>query len=206
MGIEPLAQAPPTLYKLFKDLPTIEEKAFKFLELFYNLGNQARVGKALKIDPKTAGSINEFLKSTEAGQRFNALLLEQTETFYSTKTFTTLFEGFNSEIERVESLIRDQDKMIKRAEDNIKELKAGEDSTVKLLTENLTLISKAQTQKIKLITEKRAWMSKLLETSLACRNKGGELNMERKKDDIKKVSTDYDDLLDDFNPDTASLN
>ena len=103
MGIQPLKQAPPTLTRLFPELTQLEEKAFKFLEMHYELNTHRRVAKELKIDPKTVKSIYEFLLDTELGYRFNALLLEQTETFYSTKTFNNLFEGFRQEIDRLRS-------------------------------------------------------------------------------------------------------
>ena len=195
MGIEPLAQAPRTLYELFKSEATLEEKAFKFLETHYELGTFRRTAIKLKIDPKTAKSIYEFLLNTEIGHRFNALLLEQTETFYSVKTFTNLFEGFNQEIERVESMIREENKIIQHGEKALKDAELVKETTAALL-----IIANAETRKLRLITEKRHWMSKLLDTSMACRAPGKEIDKERKKDDIKQTAKDYDDLLDDYNP------
>jgi hypothetical protein len=115
MGFDPLQQAPPTLFKLFPKSPTLDEKAFKFLEVKYELMTDRRVAKELKIDPKTVKNINEFLLNTEVGQRFNALLAEQTEDFYSAKTLVSLYEGFRKEIDRIEVMItREQNDERKR--------------------------------------------------------------------------------------------
>ena len=191
MGMIPLAQAPPTLLMLFPKEVRLEDKAFKFLECFYENGTQRRTGRILKISPKTVKSINEFLLNTEVGQRFNALLMEQTEDFYSAKTLTSLFEGWNKEIDRVEDSIKIEGRTITVAEKLLLETPT---STL------LKVISAAQTRKLRYISEKRMWMTKLLDASLACRPLGKAANREKQIDDAKEVSTNLDELLEDFNP------
>lgn len=170
MPQEPLTLAPPTLYELFPEAKTLEEKAFKFLETHYECGSLRRTGKALKIDPKTVKSIAEFLDTTEAGYRFKSILAEQTEDFYSAKNLTNLFEGFNREMLRLEQRIQNADK-------------AGDDKLALALT-----------------AEKRRFMEKLLGASLACRPVTQGMDKLRKKDDAKTELDQYKDLLDDFDP------
>lgn len=99
---EPLTLAPPTLYTLFPDSKTLEEKAFKFLECKYENGSDRRCGKILGIDHKTVKSIYEFLLNTDVGIRFNLMLAEQTEDFFSKKTLTNVFETINNKIAELE--------------------------------------------------------------------------------------------------------
>jgi hypothetical protein len=184
MGLQPLTKAPPKLYELFPKHTTLEDKAFKFLETYYELGSYRRTGHRLKIDPKTVKAINDFLMSTSVGQRFNALLIEQTEDFYSAKTLTSLFEGWHKEIMRVEDSIQTEDMIV----------------TQSMEKDDYKSASSAQQRKLKLISEKRMWMSKLLDASLSCRPISGKVDNERKVDDIKATSTEFDTLLDDFDP------
>ena len=182
MGLQPLTQAPRTLYDLFPKYPQLEEKAFKFLEAYYDYGTYRRTAQYLKIDPKTVKAITEFLMSTQVGQKFNALLIEQTEDFYSAKNLTTLFEGWHKEIARVEESIQNEDKIVQLAMDK----------------DDYKAVSNAQQRKLKLISEKRMWMTKLLDASLSCRPISGAVDTERKKDEIKSISKEYDSLLDDY--------
>jgi hypothetical protein len=191
MGLQPLTQAPRTFHQLFPELKTLEEKAFKFLEVYYEQGKDRRVARVLNIDPKTVKSINEFLLNTDIGLKFNALLLEQTEDFYSAKNLTSLFEGFQREIQRVEDMIKVEDKLIQSA-DELKEM--GE------LAMAVRTINSAEGRKLKLVAEKRMWMGKLLDASLACRPLAKAANKEQKKDEIKTDVSKYADLLHDFDP------
>ena len=190
MGLQPLSQAPPKLYELFPKHTQLEEKAFKFLETYYELGSYRRTARKLGIDPKTVKAINEHLMSTEVGQRFNALLIEQTEDFYSAKNLTSLFEGWHKEIARVEDAIQNEDKIVGMA----------------LQKDDYKRASDSQQRKLKLIGEKRHWMSKLLDASMACRPVTQKVDRERQKDDIKAKSEQYEDLLTDFSPDADSGN
>lgn len=101
---EPLTLAPPTLFTLFPDAKTVEEKAFKFLECKYENGSDRRCGRVLNIDHKTVKSIYEYLLNTDVGIRFNSMLAEQTEDFFSKKTLTNVFELVNKKIEELEAL------------------------------------------------------------------------------------------------------
>lgn len=188
MGLQPLSQAPPKLYELFPKYTQLEDKAFKFLETYYELGSYRRTAKKLGIDPKTVKAINEHLMSTQVGQRFNALLIEQTEDFYSAKNLTSLFEGWHKEISRVEESIQNEEK--------ITTLANGKD--------DYKTMANSQQRKLKLIGEKRLWMSKLLDASMQCRPITGKVDTEKAKDDIKAQSTQYDSLLDDYDPSSES--
>ncbi len=98
-------------------------------------------------------------------------------------------------------MIREEDRVIQRAQKAYKDAELVKEYTAVLL-----LISNAETRKLRLITEKRHWMSKLLDTSMSCRSPGKELDRERKKDNIKQTSKDFDDLLDDYTPRSAVVN
>ncbi len=102
-----LSAAPRTLYDLFPEHPTLEEKAYKFLEAHHDCAmGLRRTGRRLGIDAKTVKAIYEHLMDTVEGIRFKSALLEQTEDFYSETTLTHLFETHNQEIERLESAVK----------------------------------------------------------------------------------------------------
>ena len=104
-----LSSAPRTLFDLFPEHPTLEEKAYKFLEAHHDCAmGQRRTGRRLGIDAKTVKAIYEHLMDTVEGIRFKSALLEQTEDFYSESTLTQLFETHSKEIERLENSYRQQ--------------------------------------------------------------------------------------------------
>jgi hypothetical protein len=108
--LKTLNTAPRSLLSLFPELKTLEEKAYKFLEVYYDCGNQLRrTGRKLRLDAKTIKNIAEHLSDTVEGVRFNGALMEQTEDFYSSKVLTQLFESHTKEIERLEKGIQQKD-------------------------------------------------------------------------------------------------
>lgn len=164
---EPLTLAPPTLYTLFPECSTLEEKAFKFLECKYENRSDRRVAKILGIDHKTVKSIYEFLLETDVGIRFNLMLAEQTEDFYSKKTLTNIFEAINKKIAVLDTEIATH--------------KGDEWASYRL----------------KLIAEHRQWTMKLLDATLACRPVTEGVRKQDVDDKHKELQSQYKDLLDD---------
>jgi hypothetical protein len=164
---EPLTLAPPTLYTLFPEATTLDDKAFKFLECKYENGSNRRVAKILGIDHKTVKSIYEFLLETEVGIRFNLMLAEQTEDFYSKKTLTNLFEAINKKIAAIDLEIATH---------------KGDDWA---------------SYRLKLIAEHRQWTMKLLDATLACRPITEGVRKQDVDEKYKTLQDQYKDLLDD---------
>lgn len=177
-----LSLAPPTLFTLFPDLKTPDEKAFKFMEIHYDSGSLRRAGRAMGIDPKTVKSIAEYLDNTEIGYRFKAILAEQTEDFASTKNFVSLFEDYHKEIRRLEEKIRAEEKHLSVCP-----------SCQEKLPKSMTSVSQ-----LTLIAEKRKWMEKLLSVSLACRPTTDGVRKGIAKERAKEQVDKYGDLLDDY--------
>lgn len=164
---EPLTLAPPTLYNLFPDAKTLDDKAFKFLECKYENRSDRRVAKILGIDHKTVKSIYEFLLDTEVGIRFNLMLAEQTEDFYSKKTLTNVFESINKKIAALDLEIATH---------------TGDEWA---------------NYRLKLIAEHRQWTMKLLDATLACRPVTEGVRKQDADEKHKQLQEQYKDILDD---------
>lgn len=174
---EPLTLAPPSLFTLFPDCKTVEEKAFKFLETKYENGSDRRTGRVLGIDHKTVKSIHEYLLQTDVGIRFNTLLAEQTEDFYSKKTLTNVFELINKKIDELEAM--------KIAATKLETSSSANGDKIDLTG-----------YKLKIIAEQRQWVMKLLDATLSCRPLTGEVNKQHVDEKQKELLEQYKDLLD----------
>lgn len=164
---EPLELAPPTLYTLFPESKTLQEKAFKFLETRYEMGSDRRTAKVLKIDHKTVKSIHEFLLQTEAGYRFNAMLAEQTQDFFSKKTLTDVFGTISKKIAELEL--------------ELKKYTGTDQIGIRL----------------KINAELRQWATQLLNATLSCRPITGAIKKQVVDDEARQLSQQYKDLLGD---------
>ncbi len=110
-----LHEAPPSLALLFPESVTLEEKAFRFLELHWDCKTFRRTARQLqelhkgleaeKIHHTTVKGIFEFLKDTDVYFKFQELVSEQVEDFYSRKLMVTLFERYEGDIARAEKEI-----------------------------------------------------------------------------------------------------
>lgn len=130
MALSDLRDSPPSLLLLFPECQSIEEKAFKFLELKYECGTYRRTSRVLKelhkdleltIHHQTVKSIFEFLKDTDIYYRFQEVVSEQVEDFYSRKLMVTLFERYEGDIQRAEKKIAFHLKMSETAWQDIKD-------------------------------------------------------------------------------------
>ena len=139
MSKQELFEAPPSLANLFPDLRTLDEKAFKFLEVKYEKKTYRRTGAELGIHHNTVAAIYEFLQGTDVYHRFQAIVADQIKDFYSAQNLTDLFETYRTETKRLETIIS-------------KKLKDDKHNDA-----------------LKFIREKRMFLKDQLATSLACR-------------------------------------
>jgi len=112
-----LSAAPPTLATLFPECKTLEEKAFEFLSVYQQSGSSYR-GTATRLEKRhpdraegrcnhaTVKSIVEFLKKTPQYKKFQDKIDQELNVFYSRKSLSTLFGGFDDELKRVEKIIK----------------------------------------------------------------------------------------------------
>lgn len=137
MALSDLRDCPPSLLLLFPECQAIEDKAFKFLELKYECGTYRRTSRMLKelhkeqdltIHHQTVKNLFEFLKDTDVYYRFQEVISEQVEDFYSRKLMVTLFERYELDIQRAEKKIAFHLKMSEVEREEIK------DGTIKDIT------------------------------------------------------------------------
>ena len=171
MPIQELYNAPPSLATLFPDLKTLDEKAFKFLEVKYENKTYRRTAAKLNIHHNTVASIYEFLQDTDVYHRFQAVVADQIKDFYSAQNLTDLFETYRTETKRLETLIS---KALKEERVN---------------------------DALKIIKEKRLFLKDQLATSLACRghisNKQAENTFTQ--DTPSSYVDKYDNIIEEVN-------
>jgi len=158
---EELYNAPPSLASLFPDLRTLDEKAFRFLEIKYEKKTYRRTAAVLGIHHNTVASIYEFLQDTDVYHRFQAIVADQIKDFYSAQNLTDLFETYRTETKRLETLIS-------------KALKDGKEN-----------------EALKFIKEKRMFLKDQLATSLACRGHVTDEKARKAIDTDTSIDTRY---------------
>lgn len=146
MAISSLIDAPPTLVKLFPECSTLDEKAFKFLEVKYECGTVRRTARVLQemhkgtdaetIHHQTVKAIYEYLRDTDVYFRFQETVSEMVEDFYSKKLMVTLFERYEQDLQRAEKLIA---KYLKE------DTKVGEEEALKWLKFKKTVLDRVST-------------------------------------------------------------
>lgn len=164
-----LRDAPPSLAAMFPDLSTMQEKSWRFLELYHELRTYRRLGEHLGVHHNTVKNIYDFLQGTDVYYQFQGQIADQTEDFFSSANLTNLWETYQKEIRRLEKMIAEY-------------MQRDTDS--------------ARQQALKVIKEKRMFLKDVLVTSMACRgyfkkDKGGD----KKEDPTNDFLRQHEALL-----------
>lgn len=142
MSRNKLTESPPSLASLFPELKTMEEKAFRFLEVKYEQKTYRRTGEKLGLHHNTVKNVYEFLMDTDVYYRFQEVVADQIESFFTEQNLTNVFETYQADVKRLEALISEQ-------------LARGSDASKEMA--------------LKFMREKRLHLKDILATSLACR-------------------------------------
>ena len=107
-----LTGAPPSLVNLFPEAKSLEDKAFRFLEVHYECGNKFhRTSRRLQeihnneIHHNTVRKIFEYLRETDVYARHQRVVVAEVESVYSQAVLVDLFKDYRSEVERADEQI-----------------------------------------------------------------------------------------------------
>jgi len=97
-----------TFYKIYPDINSIEEKAWKFLETYYNYGCSINaLSKLLDINYRTTSKIFEDIKKMSIYDRFIDKKYEGVKGFDDPKYFIKTFDRFEDELYSIEKKIEE---------------------------------------------------------------------------------------------------